>query len=418
MASPDDRIDPLDAPLRGAPASAGFSPRLRALGAVAAMVVAGGAAAALIWRAPAGPPGGRAEATAAIETPPPPAPPPAAPAQTAAFGGAPSASGASPSFGGQSQLPKSAAAELEEQSGVRVHRPRGTGAPGALIIQVPETPATLRLAPAPDKRLVEAGPHGPLPKVAGDGSRPAEVYARPLMMGGQIKSGSPRIALYVGGLGLAAEATEKATRLPGAVTLAFAPYGGNLARDVAQAREAGHEVLLQVPMEPLDYPANDPGQHTLLASDPAKNLDRLAWHMSRFPGYVGVANFLGGRFLSDEAALSPVLKDIGKRGLIYVEDAAQRSVAARLGASLKAPVLRADVSIDRADNPQAIEAGLAELERIARARGLAVGSASALPTTLERLQRWTNGLEAKGVALVPISAAAQGASLATAGTGR
>ena len=57
---------------------------------------------------------------------------------------------------------------------------------------------------------------------------------------------------------------------------------------VARARGEGHEVLLQVPMEPFDYPDNDPGPQTLLTSlDAGQNIDRLHWLMSRFQGYVG-----------------------------------------------------------------------------------------------------------------------------------
>ena len=100
----------------------------------------------------------------------------------------------------------------------------------------------------------------------------------------------------VGGLGIGANTTADALRkLPGPMTLAFAPYGGDLERQAARAREAGHEVMLQVPMEPFDYPDNDPGPHTLLTSiDAGQNLDRLHWLMSRFQGYVGIVNSMGG----------------------------------------------------------------------------------------------------------------------------
>ncbi len=401
--------DALDAPLGLTPAApARRGPGRGALFAGLAALAAGGLGLALTLVEPKAP-GGRPQAVAKIETAPAPTPAAQVAAATAA---------AAPPAGGSTQIARSGAAGVEEASGVRVHRPGGAGPPGALIIHVPDAaPALLRLQAAPDRRLVEKGPHGPLPRIGADGARPAEVYARPVLTGGALKPGAPRIALYVGGLGLAAGPTQAALRLPEAVSLAFAPYGANLAKDVATAREQGHEALLQAPMEPLDYPANDPGPNTLIAADPAaKNLDRLHWHMSRFQGYVGVVAFLGGRFLSDEAALAPVLGDIARRGLFYVEDqGAARSQAARLAAGLKLPLLRADVTLDRGDRPEAIDAGLAELEKIARQKGLAVGAASALPNTLARLQRWTAGLEARGVALVPLSAAAQAAPVASAG---
>lgn len=406
----DPSADALDAPLGLAP-----TPPPRRVGARAILLglatLAAGAFGVALALVEVKAPGGRPQATAKIET----APAPTPAAQVAAATVA-AQSAAAP--GGATQITRSGAASVEEASGVRIHRPGNAGPPGALIIQVPEAaPALLRLQPAPDRRLVEKGPHGPLPRIGADGARPADVYGRPVLTGGKLKAGAPRVAVYVGGLGLAAGPTQAAMKLPEAVSLAFAPYGANLARDVAAARDDGHEVLLQAPMEPLDYPANDPGPNTLLAADPpGKTLDRLHWHMSRFQGYVGVVAFLGGRFLGEEAALTPVLADIAKRGLFYVEDqGATRSHAARLAPGLKLPLLRADVTLDRNDRPEAIDAGLAELEKIARDKGVAVGAASALPVTLVKLQRWAAGLEARGVALVPVSATAQAMPIASAG---
>ena len=93
------------------------------------------------------------------------------------------------------------------------------------------------------------------------------------------------------------------TKLPGAVTFAFQPYGPDVEALATKARADGHELLLQTPMEPFDYPDNDPGPQTLLTTLPAEqNLDRLTWLMSRFQGYVGIANQMGARFTSSEAA--------------------------------------------------------------------------------------------------------------------
>jgi polysaccharide deacetylase 2 family uncharacterized protein YibQ len=302
-------------------------------------------------------------------------------------------------------------AQIEASSGVKINRPPGMNAPGALIIQVPqaggaEGPA-LALAPAPDSRLIEKSPHGPLPRIGADGSKPSEIYARPVIVGSSLKPGAPRVALYVDGLGLASGPTQAAIALPPAVTLAFAAVGEDLARQANAARAAGHEILLQAPMEPADYPANDPGPDTLLASSPAKNLDRLHAMMARFPGYVGVSNYLGGRFLSDEAALTPVLRDIAGRGLIFVEDVGvDRSATGALAGKLGATALRADVLIDRSDGPEAVRASLDRLEALARERGAAIGAASALPGALAQIKRWAEGLEARGIALAPLSSMA------------
>ena len=169
--------------------------------------------------------------------------------------------------------------------------------------------------PSIDPRLTESSRHGPLPKVGPDGIRVSEIYARPVKVVAG-KQNAPRIAIVVGGLGIGSAATSEAlSKLPGAVTLALAPYGSNLDQLAARARGNGHEVLLQVPMEPFDYPDNDPGPQTLLTSlDAAQNVDRMQWLMSRFQGYVGIANFMGARFTASEQSLGPVLREAAKRG--------------------------------------------------------------------------------------------------------
>jgi uncharacterized protein len=298
------------------------------------------------------------------------------------------------------------AAEVEAAAGVSVVRPNGAAAPASVVIRVPED-AAVALAPAPDARLIERTRHGLLPRVGPDGSRPSSVYARP----SEARPGGTRpvarVAILVGGLGLNPGATAEAlAKLPAPVTLAFAPYGGDLERVVAQARENGHEVMLQVPMEPLD-PAGAPGPQTLLAdAKPQENLDRLHWAMGRFTGYTGLVNHMGAKLTADAAALAPILREVEKRGLVLLDDgSSQRSLIGRAEPAAGGVTARADVVLDGVPQAEAIDKALGALERTARERGFAVGTASALPVTLERLARWMRALEDRGILLVPVSAA-------------
>ncbi len=296
------------------------------------------------------------------------------------------------------------ASELESASGVTVVRP-GAEAPNSVIIRVGD-PNAIRLAPAPDPRLVERSRHGALPKLGPDGERASDVYARPL---GALPAGvTARVGILIGGLGISQNATAEAiTKLPGQVSFAFAPYGTELERNVSRARNDGHEVFLQVPMEPFDYPDNDPGPHTLLTGlKPNENIDRLQWAMGRFQGYVGIVNFTGGRFTADEAALQPVLREIAGRGLMVMDDGSSARSLLTSGAGPRAPAIKADLVLDATGRAEAIDRQLQRLEEIAREKGSAVASASALPLTVERIARWSRALESKGIALVPVSSLA------------
>lgn len=293
--------------------------------------------------------------------------------------------------------------EAEANSGVALTRGAGGDVPQGFVIPGPQS-GDVKLAPAPDKRLIERSRHGILPKVGADGARPADVYARPAPpFPGKLAG---RIAIVIGGLGLSQSATSDAiVKLPGAVTLAFAPYGAELERQAARARDAGHELLLQVPMEPFDYPDNDPGPHTLtIAGQASETMDKLSWVMSRFPGYVGLTNSMGGKFTTSDAALTPVLRDAAARGLVYLDDGSSaRSLAPTIAPTFKLPSAKADGLIDGVPKASSIDDQLARLETIAREKGVAIGTASALPVTIDRIADWAKTLEAKGIQLVPVS---------------
>jgi uncharacterized protein len=255
-----------------------------------------------------------------------------------------------------------------------------------------------------NSRLVENSRHGPIPIIAADGARPSEVYARPLK---SAQLSAPRVALIIGGLGRAQSGTAEAlAKMPGAVTLAFTPEGNDLENLVTRARKAGHEMLLQVPMEPLDYSEINAGAHTLLTSLPAdQNIDRLHWLMSRFQGYVGIGNFVGGRFTTSESALAPVLRETAKRGLIFVDDGSSPR-SSQIAAANKLPYAKVEIVIDAMPKADDIDKALSRLEALARERGTAVGLAQALPVTLDRVAKWTKAAAARGIVLVPISAVA------------
>jgi uncharacterized protein len=285
-----------------------------------------------------------------------------------------------------------------------------TGARQEVAIPVPapgNAPGAADATTPPDQKFVEMTAHGPIPKIADDGARPADAFARPVKpLPG--KPDAPRIALIVGGLGVSASATAEAVaKLPGAVTLALMPYGANVERLAAQARGAGHEILLQVPMEPFGYPDNDPGPQTLLTSlTPEQNLERLHWLMGRFQGYVGVADAMGARFTASEQSFAPVLRETAKRGLIYVDDGSNpRSVAGRIAGANSLPFAKADLVLDSVPTAVEIDHALGRLEMAARERGMAVGMSSALPVAIEHIAKWAKAAESRGLLLIPISAA-------------
>lgn len=309
----------------------------------------------------------------------------------------------------------------EQEAASEQAMPRVGGPDGASVIRV--TPPTLedsqsvivirdpsalsqdsRTAHLPDSSLIENSDYGALPMRAADGRRPFDAYARPW-------SGArgARVAIVIGGLGLSQTGTQNAIEtLPGEVTLAFAPHGNSLDRWMQAARRAGHEILLQLPLEPFDYPSVDPGRDTLtVAGDPHENTERLLRTLARITNYVGVMNYMGARFTSDEAVMSPLMAELGRRGLMFLDDGTSaRSIADRLAQGNGAPFAAAHAAVDANRDRASILERLDDLERVARAQGYAIGTGSAFDTTVETVASWVAEARRRGVEIVPVSALA------------
>lgn len=291
---------------------------------------------------------------------------------------------------------------MDDGSIVTKFTPKDRNKDGPVVIDATaQNPQDERTAELPDEALIEETPEGKLPIVAADGTRPVDRYARPW-------SGArgTRIAIVVGGLGLSQTGTQRALdTLPEDITLAFAATGNSLFRWMPIARRGGHEILLQLPLEPFDYPDNDPGRLTLVSSDSAAtNLKRLHEAMGRMTNYTGVMNYLGGRFLADANALEPVMQDISSRGLLFLDDGSSaQSLTATYAKAYSSPHAFADVVLDQEVSKAAVLKKLDELERIALRKGSAIGVASAFDESIAAVTEWAREVQGRGIEIVGVS---------------
>ena len=217
------------------------------------------------------------------------------------------------------------------------------------------------------------------------------------------------LAIVIGGLAVSQTGTQAAiAKLPGEVTLAFAPQGNSIGRWMQAARQSGHEVVMQVPLEPFDYPSVNPGRNTLTVSaTPDENLKSLRWALSRTTNYTGVMNYMGARFSADATAMEPFMAELGRRGLAYVDDGSSaRSLAPDLALKDGVPFVAGDTAIDAVQDRGAILKKLDALEATARAKGSAVGIGSAFDLTVDTVAAWVLEAKKRGIEIVPISAVA------------
>ena len=294
-----------------------------------------------------------------------------------------------------------AAAETAPGAGIVV----ASVAPGAFADLVPDADV-VALDPVPDPALIEERAEGNLPKTGEDGQRPWQVYAKAFQPPENVRS---LVGIVVSEMGLSPTATEAAIRyLPSPITLAFDPYAQDLESWGRRAREAGHEFLLSLPMEPESFPAEDPGPFALLTSqEPAERRQRLETVMGRMQGYVGLLGLHGSRFMADDDLVTPVLTAMKWRGVLFVDGSlTAQSRGSLLAAKLKLPWAMVDLALD--DDPLAnqIDNALASLTSLARKNGVAIAIARPYPTTLKRLAAWISGLKDQGLTLAPVSALA------------
>jgi polysaccharide deacetylase 2 family uncharacterized protein YibQ len=283
------------------------------------------------------------------------------------------------------------------------------GSDGQLRVSVVESseasrrPAASPLPRAPIAGMTEPGPNGVLPIIASNGRTPAQAYARPFTP----VQGRPMIAVVIGGLGFNARATTQAIdELPAEVTLSFVPYANDLQGWIDRARARGHEVLIELPMEPFDPDADDTGPQTLLASASAQqNTQRLEQLLSRASGYFGVTNYQGARFAMSAQASGPVVQQLRRRGLVFLSSGIGQRTALSVEAQRAGlPSTSADRIIDARREADAIDDQLLNLEALALQNQSAVGAGFAYPVTMEQVGRWARDVETRGYELAPASA--------------
>jgi len=277
--------------------------------------------------------------------------------------------------------------------------PGGATSPMNASAVLPGRPAAI---PDPLPALLRSTPLGKVPRIAADGRRAVDYYAKPF----DAPAASPKIAIIVGGLGLNTALTERAIdELPADVSLAFAPYAKNLEFWTQKARAAGHEVLIELPMEGRGSSQKALGAAALLSTQtPEQNLQRLDWLLSRFGGYFAATNYMGAKISADEAAMTPILARLREAGIGYIDDTgAARKAGMRAGVDW-AIVNRMIPPAPDSSGRKKVRRELKALEKIATRDGAAIGKTYAYPATIDEIAAWYGELEGKGLAPAPASA--------------
>ncbi len=218
----------------------------------------------------------------------------------------------------------------------------------------------------------------------------------------------PMVAIVIDDLAVDQARSRRAIALPGPLTMSFLPYGDNLRRLAAAARDRGHEIMVHLPMEPLD-PEADPGPDALMTNADSDEIRaRLLRNLDALDGYIGVNNHMGSKFSASEPGMRPVMEEIRDRGLIYLDSlTTPQTVGADLAKAMNVPYLARDVFLDYDRKAETVKQQLEQLETIARRRGYAIGIAHPYDSTIDVIGQWLQTAGERGFAVVPVSAIAR-----------
>ena len=272
--------------------------------------------------------------------------------------------------------------------------------PPALVDNQP-LPQSAAPLPAPQPTMVPSFAPVPLPAEPGPATEPEWLKNAVA----SIDPGNrPMIAIVLDDVGATPGDVAGALSLPAPVTLSIMTYAPNAARIAAEAHNVGHEIMVHVPMEPINRDA-DPGKNALLVNLSAEEIARrLDWGLSQFQGYVGINNHMGSKFTQNAAGMRVVLEALKARGLLFLDS---RTIAKSVGDALAAEIgvthLQRDVFLDDVIDEADIMKELARTETIARKHGVAVAIGHPHRDTVAALRLWIPEALAKGFVLVPIS---------------
>ncbi|MEO0818519.1 MAG: divergent polysaccharide deacetylase family protein [Pseudomonadota bacterium] len=272
------------------------------------------------------------------------------------------------------------------------------------------------LPQSPLPGLHERTQAGRLPIISETGEEIADAYARPFYA----RTGQPSVSLVLGGLGINYTHTKSAIdELPPEVTLSFAPHARGLQTWIRRAREAGHEVLIELPLEPHTHGRVRPHANMLsTALDTGANGANLEKVLGLGHGYFGVLNYQGDKFAADSEAAKAMFDALKARGVAFIDDGSLPPTS-QLGSAAEAAgarYARANFVIDARMEADSMQGQLLALEAAALESGAALGTAIGYPLTIDIIKDWSETLAAKGIVLAPASALQQAPAAPTVTT--
>lgn len=214
----------------------------------------------------------------------------------------------------------------------------------------------------------------------------------------------PRVALIIDDVGSVRKAADAMLQVPARLTWAVMPFTRYAAEYIQAAKERGFEVMLHLPLEPLD-PKNNPGPG-LIKRDwtDEQIIKQLEADLDQVPGAVGINNHMGSAGTADERLMDILMGEIKKRGIYFVDSMTSNlSVGEVVAHRHQVRFKKRDVFIDNLPDSDSKKKALRELIKIAVTKGEAIGIGHVRNGTAEAIIEMLPEFEKAGVEIVPVS---------------
>ena len=213
---------------------------------------------------------------------------------------------------------------------------------------------------------------------------------------------TPAIAIVIDDLGGNVTRTTQAIALPANMTLSFLPDSSRARELSRRAHQAGHEVIVHLPMQPSGK--ENPGEHALNVGLASEELQRrTSWALSRVAEYDGVNNHMGSRFTESRADVMPVMREVRSRRLFFLDSrTSAKSEVENVAREVGVLTGRRNIFLDDDKSAPAIARQLARVEEFAQQNGTVIAIGHPYPETLKALAKWSKTIKERGFRLAPV----------------
>ncbi len=214
----------------------------------------------------------------------------------------------------------------------------------------------------------------------------------------------PQLAIVIDDLGRSLESASEFAALDIPLTFAVFPKlpESRIVAEYLTSRQ--RDIMLHMPMEPLDYPVQDPGPGAIFVVMNDHEIRQiLGDDLESVPGIIGVNNHMGSRLTADPQKMTQVMATLKGRDLFFLDSRTiADSVAYKSAVEAGIPALQRDVFLDNERHVGNILEQFRVLIEIAKVKGEAIGIGHPYPETLQALSRVAEIAESAGVEIVPV----------------